>query len=206
MTKWAQRNIKLLKRDRCTHIFKKASQILDGLVYFHKEVIGTPAWPSVPSKNITLFLIYLSNEFLDINSLTQYLELLSNKKSEEETIEFLNSLLLTNINMKDNLQHDFIFETLLQFDQIIKIATHDTWLFYKGKSKNLTTGDNLKAKMASLETTSATANTVLAIAKATKNFNEQEQNLHKQLRLSNLGRSIQRQEHKTNEVYNKIKN
>jgi hypothetical protein len=108
--------------------------------------------------------------------------------------------------MKDNLQHDFIFETLLQFDQIIKIATHDTWLFYKGKSKNLTTGDNLKAKMASLETTSATANTVLAIAKATKNFNEQEQNLHKQLRLSNLGRSIQRQEHKTNEVYNKIKN
>jgi hypothetical protein len=219
MTKWAQRNIFLLKRDRCTNIFSKALQILDGLIHFHKAVIGTPSWPSVPPNDITLFLIklYLSNEFLDINSLLNFFELpsdkinlicaqlLTNKNSEEAIITHLNSLLLTDINMQEDLQHDFIYETLLQFDQIIKIATIDTWSHYLNKTRHIDTGDSLKAKMAAFETIDATTSTMHAIAKTTKNLdNLENQNLQTQLRLANLEKATSRQEQKTNEVVNKL--
>jgi len=219
MTKWAQRNIFLLKRERCTNILRKALQVLDGLVHFHKAVIGTPSWPSVPTKNITLFLIkiYLSNEYLDISSLLAFLDLplqqiklicvqlLTHKHSEEAATDFFDSLLLSDINMNDNLQHDFIYESLIQFDQIIKITTIDVWSFYKNKSKQIHAGDSLKAKMATFETIDATSNTLQAIAKATKNFDDsQNQNLETKLRLSNLEKSAKRQEQKTNEALNTI--
>ena len=107
--------------------------------------------------------------------------------------------------MNDNLQHDFIYESLIQFDQIIKIATIDVWSFYKNKSKQIHAGDSLKAKMAAFETIDATSNTLQAIAKATKNFNDsQNQNLETKLRLSNLEKSAKRQEQKTNEALNTI--
>jgi hypothetical protein len=188
MTKWAQRNIFLLKRERCLNTFRKALQILDGLIHFHKAVIGTPSWPSVPPNNITLFLIklYLSNEFLDITSLLKFFDLpsdkislicaqlLTNKNSEEVIITHLNSLLLTDINMQEDLQHDFIYETLLQFDQIIKITTIDTLSHYQNKTRHIDTGDSLKAKMAAFKTTDATARAMHAIAKATKNLDNLE--------------------------------
>ncbi len=107
--------------------------------------------------------------------------------SEEAATDFFNSLLLSDINMNDNLQHDFIYESLIQFDQIIKITTIDVWSFYKNKSKQIHAGDSLKAKMATFETIDATSNTLQAIAKATKNFDDsQNQNLENKLRLSNL--------------------
>jgi len=186
MTKWALNNITLLKQERCKRLFKKALQILDGLAHFHKEVIGFPTWPSIPVKDTTLFLtkIYLSNEFLDINNLLQYLELpldqvrticahfLTNKTSEENALIFFNTLPLAEINIQNDLQHDFIFESLIQFDQIIIIATIDIWNHYKNKMKQINTGDNLKAKMAALETTDATIATIQAIARATNKFEE----------------------------------
>jgi len=215
MTKWAQRNIFLLKRERCLNTFRKALQILDGLIHFHKAVIGTPSWPSVPPNNITLFLIklYLSNEFLDINSLLKFFDLpsdkislicaqlLTNKNSEEVIITHLNSLLLTDINMQEDLQHDFIYETLLQFDQIIKITTIDTLSHYQNKTRHIDTGDSLKAKMAAFETTDATARAMHAIAKATKNlYNLENLNLQTQLRLTNLEKATSHQEQITNKV------
>jgi len=186
MAQWALRNITLLKQERCKRLFKKAFQILDGLAHFHKEVIGFPTWPSVSVKDTTLFLtkIYLSNEFLDINNLLQYLELpldqvrticahfLTNKTSEENALIFFNTLPLAEINIQNDLQHDFIFESLIQFDQIIIIATIDIWNHYKNKMKQINTGDNLKAKMAALETTDATIATIQAIARATNKFEE----------------------------------
>jgi len=63
MERWAEINIQLLKHDRCTNILTKALQILEGLSSFYADMIGQPYWPSVSSKNITLFLlkIYLSS-------------------------------------------------------------------------------------------------------------------------------------------------
>jgi hypothetical protein len=51
------------------------------------------------------------------------------------THELINSLDLSDINMNETLQHDFLYETLIQFDQIIKIATIEIWQDYKQKNK-----------------------------------------------------------------------
>jgi hypothetical protein len=63
MERWAEINIQLLIHDRRTNILTKALQILEGLSSFYADMIGQPYWPSVSSKNITLFLlkIYLSS-------------------------------------------------------------------------------------------------------------------------------------------------
>jgi len=59
--------------------------------------------------------------------------------------------------------------------------------------------------MAALETTDATINTIQAIAKATNKFEEtQQQNLHTQLRLTNVEKSPTWYELKTNEIYNTL--
>ncbi len=107
--------------------------------------------------------------------------------------------------MNETLQHDFLYETLIQFDQIIKIATIEIWQDYKQKTKQITTSNKLKAKMASLETSSASAATAQAISNATaKIANTQEQNLQTVLWLSNLEKALKRQEQKTNEVVNNL--
>jgi hypothetical protein len=219
MIEWAEANIQLLKKSRCDNLLRQAIKILEGLIYLHSELIGIPTWPSVSQQNITLFLlkIYLSNNFMNTNDLIQYLDLpveeiqlicariLSNKTSTNALNELINSLDLSDINMNETLQHDFLYETLIQFDQIIKIATIEIWQDYKQKTKQIETSNKLKAKMASLETSSASAATAQAISNATaKITNTQEQNLQTALRLSNLEKALKRQEQKTNEVVNNL--
>jgi len=84
---------------------------------------------------------------MNANELIQYLDLpveeiqllcahiLSNKTSTNALNELIDSLDLSDINMNETLQHDFLYETLLQFDQIIKIATIEIWQDYKQKNK-----------------------------------------------------------------------
>jgi hypothetical protein len=54
MTAWAERNIKLLKLERCAKYFEKALMILEGLTFFYADVIGNPLWASVDDKHLTL--------------------------------------------------------------------------------------------------------------------------------------------------------
>ncbi len=137
MSKWASINVKLLNIDRCTDILGKALQILDGLIFFYSNIFGTPTWPSVDDKFLTLFLFkfYISNEFFDVTELTQYLDLstddalligaktLLKSSSDEEITKIIASLNLKDINMEEFTDNAFITETLLNFDQIIKYTT-----------------------------------------------------------------------------------
>jgi len=67
--------------------------------------------------------------------------------------------------------------------------------------------NNIKAKMESLRTTTATTATAEAITKATEMFNDaQTQNLQTKLRVSNLENSFHKQEQNTNELLNILKN
>jgi len=82
ITSWAERNIELLVIDRCASLLTKALQILDDLSSFFLEAIGTPCFPSLPSiKCINLFLLklYFSNEYIDINHITEYFGLPNEK-------------------------------------------------------------------------------------------------------------------------------
>jgi len=95
--------------------------------------------------------------------------------------------------MDDNAQHDFIFETLLQFDQILKITTIELWQAYTYKVKQLNAANNLKAKMTPLQVIEASAATAEAIARATSLVDENhEQDLQTKLRLSNLEKILKR--------------
>jgi hypothetical protein len=109
--------------------------------------------------------------------------------------------------MDDNAQHDFIFETLLQFDQILKITTIELWQAYTYKVKQLNAANNLKAKMTALQVIEASAATAEAFTRATSLVDENhEQDLQTKLRLSNLENILKQNEQKTNELVNTINN
>ncbi len=64
----------------------------------------------------------------------------------------------------------------------------------------------MKSKLKSLQTTSASAATALAITIATENFNHQQSlDIKTNLRISNLERNFSRQEHKSNNIINLLK-
>jgi len=220
MSKWASINVKLLNVDRCTDILDKALQILDGLIFFYSNIFGTPIWPSVDDKFLTLFLFkfYISNDFFDVTELTQYLDLLIDEilligaktllksNSEEEITKIIASLNLKDINMEEITDNAFITEILLNFDQIFKFTTTRLWNHHQEKAKQTTAAMKMKAKMKSLEITNATLATAQAIAKAA-NIQESTQRLHanNNLRISILEKSINKQEQKSNEIINIIK-
>jgi len=76
MTDWALIYPKLLTSERCSAILHNAIQVLNGLLSFYAEIIGTPEWPSTNKKHITLFLLklYLSNNYIQIKDLEEFLE------------------------------------------------------------------------------------------------------------------------------------
>jgi hypothetical protein len=77
MTDWALIYLKLLIDERCSRILHNAIQILNGLSSFYAEMIGWPEWPSTNKNNTTLFLLklYLSNNYLQVKDLEEFLEI-----------------------------------------------------------------------------------------------------------------------------------
>jgi hypothetical protein len=65
---------------------------------------------------------------------------------------------------------------------------------------------NMKSKLKSLQTISASAATALALTKATENFDHQQTlDIKKNLRISNLEKTVNRQEHKATTIINHLK-
>jgi len=215
MVEWAEINIQLLKWDRCLSIISKALTLLDGLSSFFLEVVGTPLFPSLPAtKHINLFLwkLYLSNQYIKVDDLAEFFDLplehiillgakiLLKTDSEEEAMSALNNLNLSDIDVDNNIHEAFLSETLISFDQIIKITTIDTWTLHKERNKHTTAAQNLKAKMNSLQIITATEATAHAIAKATENVSiTNSKDLTTNLRLSTLEKQVRKQDQKFNE-------
>jgi hypothetical protein len=222
ITNWAERNIELLVIDRCASLLTKALQILDDLSSFFLEAIGTPCFPSLPSiKCINLFLLklYLSNEYIDINHITEYFglpnekiltigaKIITQNDSDDEVNSMLRAVKLSDINPDNNIHDLFLSETLTCFHQILSTTTIDIWENHKEKDKLASAALNLKAKRKSLETASITASTANAIANAHETLSKNQlQNLNSALRITNLEKNIKKQEHKTNETLNLLRN
>ena len=207
MVEWAEINIQLLKRDRCLSIISKALTLLDGLSSFFLEVVGTPLFPSLPATKH-----YLSNQYIKVDDLAEFFDLplehiillgakiLIKTDSEEEAMSALNNLNLSDIDVDNTIHEAFLSETLMSFDQIIKITTIDTWAFHKERNKHTTAAQNLKAKMNSLQIITATEATAHAIAKATENVSiTNSKDLTANLRLSTLEKQVRKQDQKFNE-------
>jgi len=220
MAEWAAINIHLLSEDRCHDILIKALKILDGLASYSADIIGTPNWPSAPNNNLTplLLKLYISGNIFNVAKLIEYFELpkdkilnigikiLTKNDSDEKAEELIASLNLADIDMNDDLHNTFVKETLLNFDQILRITTIYLWEHDKLLIRQNLAADKLNTKMKAAAIVTATESTALAITKATNNIQkEHELNLSTGLRLSNLEKSLKRQEQLTNEIYNRNK-
>jgi len=121
----------------------------------------------------------------------------------QETIDSFN---LSDIDMNDALQNTLIREILINFHQILRLTLIDLWEIHTNKQRQTTAANILKSRMKAMETVKATESTALAIAKATEQLNNSNSlNLHTNLRVTNLERSLKRQEQRQNEFFNKIK-
>jgi len=133
MTEWAAINIQLLITDHCQDILQKALKILNSLIAYTSDVIGTPSWPPVADKNPMLLLLkfYFSNKLFNIDDLVDYFKpppkkmliiaaaIINISESEEETTTLLESLNIADIDFADELRNIYVRETLLHFDQIL---------------------------------------------------------------------------------------
>jgi hypothetical protein len=159
--------------------------------------------------------LYFSNTILDVLELVSFLNLPSvqivlisakitlNTNSDEEATVLLDKLLLSNVDMDNELQNIVIREIFLNFDQILRFTTINLWLHYQEKEKQTTAAFNLESKMMALESANASELTAMAIAKATEKIdNDHSLNLNASLRLSNLEKAVRRQEQKSNEARN----
>jgi hypothetical protein len=220
LAKWADTYIQLLTIDRCSDIMKQALQILDCLTTFYVGAIGTPLWPSVEDKHLTLFLFkaYLSDAFCETSVISNYFNLpeedilligakfLLKSDNDEETTKTLESLKLSDIDMEQYLDNFFLTEIFLNFDQILKISTLGAWHLHLEQSKQVMAAANMKSKLKSLQTINASAVTALAITKATENLNHQQSlDVKTNLRISNLERDLSKQGHKSNMIINLLK-
>ncbi len=141
MTKWAAKNLTLFNSKCCLNYLGDSLQVLEGLTSLYTDIVGTPLWPSVDDKYFTLFMlkIYLSNTYIAIIDITGFLEmppeqilsigtkLLLNTTSEADTKKIIDSLKLTDINMKEYTDNTFVTKILLNFDQILRFTTFDLW-------------------------------------------------------------------------------
>jgi hypothetical protein len=214
MMEWAEENIILLLQDRCQAILKKALQLLDGIALYHAAVIFAPNWFSSSQNHNTLLLfkLYLSNELLDIKEIINYLKvpldtinligakILTNNGSDETALNSIASINLSIINLNHQDKFNFISETLINFDQILRITTIDLWEIQQEKSKQLSATETLKTRMAAFKTIDITAKTASAIAKATEAHSEsQASSLQTSLQLANLEKTTCKQEQRVNE-------
>jgi hypothetical protein len=220
LAEWADTYIQLLTVDRCTDIMKQAIKILDCLTTFYVGGIGTPLWPSVDDNHLTLFLLkaYLSDTFCETGELSNYFNLpikdilhigaqfLLKSDNNEEITNTLHLLKLSDIDMEEHIDSFFITEIFLNFDQILKVSTLGAWHLHSEQTKQTIAAANMKSKLKSLQTISASTATALAITKATKNFNHQQSlDVKTSLYISNLERDFSRQEHKSNNIINFLK-
>jgi tellurite resistance protein len=220
MTRWTELHTQLLNLDRCTSILGKALQILEGLTYLFTNIFGTPLWPYVEDKLIPLFLFkyYISNSYIDTTEVTDFLGLspkdplllgakpLTNAQTDEDTSAIITSLKLSDIDLEEEVDEAFVSEILAGFDQILRFTTIGVWHCYHDITRQTITAAKLKARMQSLETTKATMATAQAIAKATNNLeSNQKLTANTNLRISNLEKSMARQEEKANEIINRLK-
>jgi hypothetical protein len=159
-----------LNSKRCLSYLKESMQVLEGLTSLYTDIIGTPLWLSVDDKYLTLFWwkIYLSNTYIDIGDITNFLEmppeqilsigakLLLNTTSKADSKKITDSLKLTDINMEEYTDNTLLTEILLNFNQNLCFTAFDLWNQHKDKARKTAAGINLSAKMKAMKTVNAT--------------------------------------------------
>jgi hypothetical protein len=170
------------------------------------------------TNTLFLFKYYISSSYIDTTEVTDFLglppedllllgaKLLTSTQTDKDASVIITSLKLSDIDLDEEVDEAFVSEILAGFDQILRFATIGIWHCYHDIAQQTVTAAKLKARMQSLEITKATTATAQAIAKATNNLeSNQKLTANTNLRISNLEKSIARQEEKANEIINRLK-
>jgi len=222
MKEWSFINIKLLVKDRCLNILKKALSILDGLQSYWTDILHPIDWPSDLKKQNLLLLtkIFFTTDFYpNIDDIIEFLELspeeimlliskILNHQNTEDShhINLINSIDLTLIEKANEKQLSLITETLTSFEQILQATTTDLWSVNLQKNRELEASQKLQAKMEADRFSTATANTAKAIDKAVEKINEDNDlNKNNQLRLQNLEKQAAHHKQLALEILNHVK-
>ncbi len=162
---------------------------------------------SLQSLPFTHFLYH--EELLDFFELPQEsiiiigTKIITKKDSKEEINIIIN---IANIDNNNDIEYEFMAETLTQFDEILKTTTIKLWLHNITLTKRAAAVNNLKARMQMLDTINAAQATASALARATEYMSEKNsQDEAKELHITNLERNFKKHEQKTNEIFNKLK-
>jgi len=207
MKEWSFNNIKLLVKNRCLNILKKALSILDGLQSYWTDIFHPIDWPNDLKKQNLLLLtkIFFTTDFYpNIDDIIEFLELspeeimlliskILNHQNTEDShhINLINSIDLTLIEKANEKQLSLITETLTPFEQILQATTIELWSVNLQKKRELEASQKLQAKMEADRFSSATANTAKAIDKAVDKINEDNDlNKNNQLHLQNLEKQV----------------
>jgi len=222
MKEWSLINIKLLIKDRCHNILKKALSILDGLQSYWTDILKPIDWPNNLKKHNLLLLtkIFFTTDFYsNIDTIVDFLELSSedimiliskilHNHNNDDTYHknLINSIDLSLLEKANEKQLTLITETLSSFEQIFYATTTELWEANLQKHRALEASLKLKAKMETERLISATETTAKAIDKAVGKINE-DNNIHQdnQLRLLNLEKQAAHQKQLALEILNHIK-
>jgi hypothetical protein len=159
MTIWTERNIKLLKRERCTNYFEKALMILEGLTFFSADIIGSPIWSSIDDKYLALFMLkaYLASTYFDVTYLTEYfnlppediLNIAAKISLDSDSIEHINKILsslkLEETDLRIETEEMFLAEILASFDQILCFTSVNIWNSHLEKTRQTASAIKLKS-------------------------------------------------------------
>jgi hypothetical protein len=192
----------------------KKGQDAKSFYIISNPMIFTPNWFSSSQNQNKLLLLKLdlSNQLIDTRELIQYLEvpldiirltgakILTDNGSNETALNSINSANLQSINLNHADEFNFLSETLINFDQILRITTINLWEVQREKSKHISAAITLKSRMDAFKTIDVTASTASAIARATEAYSKsQASSLQTSLRLSNLEKASRIQTQKTNQ-------
>jgi hypothetical protein len=166
-------------------------------------------------KNFTILKAYLANTYFDVTYLTKYFDLPPedilniaakislDSDSNEHINKILSSLKLEDIDLGIETEEMFLAEILTSVDQILHFTSVNIWSSHLEKTRQAVAAIKLKSKMKSMEIVRSTLATAQALERATKNANSS--SLKNDLRISNLEKSLQKQENKANEIINQMK-
>jgi hypothetical protein len=112
----------------------------------------------------------------------------------------------SDINLNNRNEFTFISETLITFNQILRLTTIDLWHAFTNRANQTSAGINLNSKMAAIATQDATEKTAATLIKAAYLLQgSQEEKTLSNLRITNIEKSLCQQEQKTNKVSKTVK-
>jgi hypothetical protein len=215
-TKWHDRLINLINKDRLIYFLAKGTAILSRMIVFFQHCTNFKInWPSVTDTDIcnkeyrqkilTLFLfkLYTSKHIMDISPLLEFLEvsnkeftsvgakLILNTNNDIKVEQEFHRLNVLHFNPSKKSEFEFVQEVLLSFDSILRYTSLELWNDKSLANRKATASEALEASLKADDITNTTELVAETIAKAKNNIqhkNEIQTNL--ELRMTNLEKML----------------